>query len=509
MAELASWPLLSTPAGAAAARRAVDGCCGARAWDAAWVALGSAVLTLLCSLLIVAVFDDQESRLPVAGIGALDPRAQHPLPGRRRWPLAALPAGDGAAFLRCGRRRLAAACAVKPLRPPGVYFALLLLLEAATLGVFCAIDTILFFFCWEFTLLPLYFLVSLWGVGAGRQAAAVRYFLVMLAGGVPLLFGLLALAFGHAEQGGALRFDLPTLLATPLPESRQYLVFLLLLVGFGVKVPLVPLHTWLPSLAMGAPAAVTALLVGLKLGAYGLIRFAIPLAPLAARDLHWLLAGLGTVAILYGGVAALAQSNLRAVLAYASLSHVGLVLLGLASFSVSALQGALLQLLNFSVAAGGGFLVLAFLQRRTGSTDISQLGGVIRRMPLLSGFFLLFGLAGIGLPGTSGFPGELLIIVAALHSHTGAGLAALFGMVLAAAAFLSPFRQAFLGPLRNPDLATAEDLLPRELALLLLPALLILTVGVYPLPILELMPARRRGLGGGAGRAVGGSSRTP
>jgi len=264
-------------------------------------------------------------------------------------------------------------------------------------------------------------------------------------------------------------------------------VFLLMLVGLGVKVPLVPLHTWLPSLAMGAPAAVTALLVGLKLGAYGLIRCAITLAPIAARDLHWLLAGFGTVAILYGGVAALAQSNLRSVLAYASLAHVGLVLLGLAAFSVSALQGVLLQLLNFSLAAGGSFLALAFLQRRTASTDISQLGGLLRSMPVLSGFFLLFGLAGIGLPGTSGFPGELLIIVAALHTHTGAGLAALFGMVLAAAGFLAPFRQAFLGPTRNPDVADADDLLPREVAVLLVPGLLILAVGVYPLPILELI----------------------
>jgi NADH-quinone oxidoreductase subunit M len=367
-----------------------------------------------------------------------------------------------------------------------VYFALLLLLEAATLGVFCALDTILFFFCWEFTLLPLYFLVSLWGLAGGRQAAAVRYFLVMLAGGVPLLFGLLALAFGHAGEG-QLVFDLPTLLATPLPERTQYVVFLLLLARLWRQGAAgAPAHL-AASMAMGAPAAVTALLVGLKLGAYGLIRFAIPLAPIAARDLHWLLAGFGTVAILYGGVAALAQSNLRSVLAYSSLAHVGLVLLGLASFSVSALQGALLQLLNFSVAAGGGFLVLSFLQRRTGSTDISQLGGVMRSMPRLSGFFLLFGLAGIGLPGTSGFPGELLIIVAVLHSHTGAGLAALFGMVLAAAGFLSPFRQAFLGPLHNPDVAAAEDLLPRELAVLLLPALLILAVGVYPLPILEVI----------------------
>jgi NADH-quinone oxidoreductase subunit M len=297
---------------------------------------------------------------------------------------------------------------------------------------------------------------------------------------------LLAAVFGQAK-GGALAFDLPTLLATPLPEGVQFVVFLLLLVGFAVKVPLVPVHTWLPSIAMGAPAAVTALLVGLKLGAYGLIRLAIPLAPLAARDLHWLLAGFGTLAILYGGVAALAQSNLRGVLAYASLSHVGLVVLALASFSVSALQGALLLMLNFSVSTGGGFLILSFLQRRTGSTDIAHLGGAMRSMPLLSGFFLLFGLAGIGLPGTSGFPAELLIIVAALHSHTGAGLAALFGTVLAAAAFLAPFRQAFFGPVRNPDVAEAADLLPRETALLLLPALLILAIGVYPLPLLELL----------------------
>ena len=484
MAELAAWPLLSILLALPVAGALLTALLRRAPW-AQWIALGTAASTLCCALLIVAAFDraDPDFQLLDSAdwVSGLNVRY---LVGVDGLSLLFLPA---TALLFCGaivagwRVRAAAS----PLAP-GLYFALLLLLEAATLGVFCALDTILFFFCWEFTLLPLYFLVSLWGTGAGRQAAAVRYFLVMLAGGVPLLFGLLALVFGQAA-GGALAFDLPTLLATPLPESRQYLVFLLLLVGFGVKVPLVPLHTWLPSLAMGAPAAVTALLVGLKLGAYGLIRFAIPLAPIAARDLHWLLAGFGTVAILYGGVAALAQSNLRSILAYASLAHVGLVLLGLAAFSVSALQGVLLQLLNFSLAAGGSFLALAFLQRRTASTDISQLGGLLRSMPVLSGFFLLFGLAGIGLPGTSGFPGELLIIVAALHTHTGAGLAALFGMVLAAAGFLAPFRQAFLGPTRNPDVADADDLLPREVAVLLVPGLLILAIGVYPLPVLELI----------------------
>ena len=490
MAELASWPLLSTLL-ALPVLGALAAALLRRAPWAQWIALATTVLTLLLSLVIVVVFDgaDPDFQLLDSAAWIADLNIAY-LVGVDGLSLLFLPA---TALLFCGavvagwRVRAAAS----PLAP-GVYFALLLSLEAATLGVFCALDTILFFFCWEFTLVPLYFLVSLWGIGSGRQAAAVRYFLVMLVGGVPLLFGLLAVAFGHAGESGlisldSLAFDLPTLLATPLPEGTQMGVFLLLLIGFGVKVPLLPVHTWLPSLAMGAPAAVTALLVGLKLGAYGLIRFAIPLAPIAARDLHWLLAGLGTVAILYGAVAALVQSNLRGMLAYASLSHVGLVLLGLASFSVSALQGALLLLLNFSVATGGGFLVLAVLQRRTGSTDIAQLGGVMRSMPLLSGFFLLFGLAGIGLPGTSGFPAELLIIVDALHSHTGAGLAALFGTVLAAAAFLAPFRQAFLGPLRHSDVADAADLLPRELAFLLLPALLTLAIGVYPLPVLELL----------------------
>ena len=452
--------------------------------DLAWArraALAAALLTLLVSLLIVVAFDGAQR-----GFQLIDSARWMPglniryLVGVDGLSLLFLPA---TALLFCG----AVVAGWRSVQgAPGLYFALLLMFEAATLGVFCALDSIFFFFCWEMTLLPLYFIVSLWGIGGWRQTAAVRYFFVMLGGGVPLLFGVLLLAFNHAA-GGPLVFDLPTLLANPLARDAQYAVFLLLLVGFGVKVPLIPLHTWLPALAMGAPAAVTALLVGLKLGAYGLIRFVIPLAPEAAHDLHWLLAGLGTVAILYGAVAALAQSNLRAVLAYLSLSHVGLVVLSLASFSVSALQGAVLQLLNFSMAAGGGFLMLAFLQRRTRSTDIAHLGGVVHRMPLLTSFFLLFGLAGLGMPGTSGFPAELLILVAALHTHTGAGLAALFAVVLGAGAFLAPFRNAFLGPVRHADVAAAEDLQPRELLIALVPTALLLVFGFYPAPLLELL----------------------
>ena len=232
---------------------------------------------------------------------------------------------------------------------PRLYYSLLLVLQAATLGIFCALDTALFFVFWELTLVPLYFLLGRWGVTGASGPAAARYFLIMLAGGIPLLLAIVVLA---ASQP-ALTFDLMALLAAPLPRSTQMAVFLLCLLGFGVKVPLVPLHTWLPQFALAAPGSLTALLVGLKLGAFGLIRFAVPLAPQVALDLHWLLAGLGTVALLYGAVGMLAQSNLRVALAYASICHVGLAVLGLASYTAQGVQGAVTLLLSFSIATGG------------------------------------------------------------------------------------------------------------------------------------------------------------
>jgi NADH-quinone oxidoreductase subunit M len=370
---------------------------------------------------------------------------------------------------------------------PRLYYSLLLVLETATLGIFCSLDTMLFFLFWELSLIPIYFLVSLWGIGPNRRYAAVKYILVMVAGGIPLLFGFLLLAFGHATNGGGLVFDLPTLLATPIPAKMQFAVFLLLLLGFAVKIPVFPLHTWLPLVAMEGPAAVTALLVGIKLGAYGLIRFAIPLAPQAAQQLHWLLVALGTVSVMYGAIAALAQTNLRRMLAYASLSHVGLVVLGISSFNLQGMQGSVLQLLNFTLAAGGGFLLVSALQHRVGSTDLLSLGGAARSMPLLASFFLLFGFAGMGMPGTSGFPAELLILLSVLKTHTGAGLAALFTMVLGAAYFLSIYRLAFFGPANNPVVADAMDLRPRELTMALVAMAIILAVGFYPSAVLDVI----------------------
>ncbi len=375
-----------------------------------------------------------------------------------------------------------------------LYYALLLFLQSATLGIFCALDLILFFLFWELTLIPLYFLISLWGVGPNRRFAAVNYTLFMLAGGIPLLFGFVLLGFNHAEVAGlavppGLSWDYRELLATPLPNGVETAVFLLLLLGFGVKTPLFPLHTWLPVVGTEGPAAVTALMTGLKVGAYGLLRFAVGLAPGAAQELHWLLAGLGVIGVLYGALVALAQTNLRRMLAYSSLSHVGLVVLGIASLNLQGLQGALFQLWNFVVVSGGLFLLTGMLRQRTGSTDLVSLGGGARTMPLLASFFFLFGLASLGIPGTNGFPAELLILLSVLGTHLGAGLAALAGLVVGAAYFLKLYRGAFLGPLRRPAVAAAPDLKPRELLVALTLALVVLVTGLYPQGVLDISRA--------------------
>ncbi len=379
---------------------------------------------------------------------------------------------------------------------PRLYYSLLLLLQTATLGIFCALDTALFFVFWELTLVPIYFLLGRWGVTAGGGAAATRYFLIMLAGGIPLLLAIVILAASQPVP----TFDLMALLAAPLPRSTQTAVFLLCLLGFGVKVPLVPLHTWLPQFSLAAPGSLTALLVGLKLGAFGLIRFAVPLAPQAALDLHWLLAGLGTVAILYGAVGMLAHSNLRVALAYASICHVGLAVLGLASYTAQGAQGAVSLLLSFSVATGGAFVLLEFLRQRTGSTDIHALGGAAKTMPMLATGFLICGLAGVGMPGTSSFPGEFMLIIAALHSHTGAGMAALFGLAIAAGSFLALYRQAFFGPVERETVAQASDLRPREGLVVVAIIVMIVGIGVYPGPWTQVVRPASEAWAAGLGR---------
>lgn len=370
------------------------------------------------------------------------------------------------------------------------HFALLLALEGVTMGIFSALDLMLFFLFWELTLPPIFFLIGLWGIGPHRRKAAMKYTLFMLFGGVPILFAIIMLALNHADQAGGgipqnLSFSFPALLETPMPNGLQTVVFALLLFGFAVKAPLVPFHTWLPTAAMEAPPQMTALLTGLKLGVFGILRFAIPLAPNAAIEYSWVLAILGAVTLIYGAMIALQQTNLRRLLAYASISHVGLVLVGMASLTVQGFQGAVFLLLNFTLVSGSLMLIAGFIQHRLGSTEIVHLGGLAGVMPRLTVFYFVFALASIGMPGTIGFPAELLLFVGILQANPSLGVIALIGAVLGASAMLNFIRRSFFGPTVHLPVQQAQDLRLRELGLLSVPALLVLLLGLFPNFILQ------------------------
>jgi NADH-quinone oxidoreductase subunit M len=371
------------------------------------------------------------------------------------------------------------------------HFALLMAMEGATMGVFVALDLMLFFLFWELILPPIFFLISLWGGGPERRGAAMKYMLYMLFSGVPLLFALIMLGVNHATQLGGdiphdLSFSFPVLLQTHVPRDLQVVIFLLLFAGFAVKAPLVPFHTWLPTTAMEAPTQLTALLIGLKLGAFGMLRFAMPLTPEASTEYAWVLGIFGAITFIYAAMIALQQTNLRRLLAYASISHVGLVIVGIATLNMQGIQGAIFQLLNFSLIASCLILIAGFIQHRLGSTELIHLGGLAKVMPRLTAFFFLFAIASIGVPGTSGFPAEMLLIVGALTAHPGMGIAALLGAILGAAYMLSFIRRAFLGPITNVRVSRLHDLRDRELGLLCVPALLVLFFGIFPDVILDI-----------------------
>lgn len=366
-----------------------------------------------------------------------------------------------------------------------LYFALILILECAVLGVFVALDTIVFILFWEITLIPLFFLISLWGVGANRRYAGMKYVLFMMGGGLPLLFAFVLLAVGG--ESGHYIFDYTELVKVARENEYQTIIFFLLLFGFGVKTPLFPLHTWLPVLAQEGHPATVATIVGLKLGAYGLLRFTVPMAPDAAHTFQGLLIGLGIVGVIYGGVAALNQTNIRRMLAFSSLSHVGLIVIGIATMSQQGIQGAVFQLLNLTMVAGGLFLLTGFLYQRVGSSDLVSLGGAAKTMPLLTSFFFFLALANIGVPATSTFPAEFLLIMSALGHYTGVGLAVLFGIVLSAAYMLEIFRKSFLGECRNEAISDARDLKKREVIIALVICVVVLFFGFFPQLILGTM----------------------
>jgi len=362
-----------------------------------------------------------------------------------------------------------------------------LALVAATIGAFASLDLLLFWFFFVVELVPSWFLITRWGTGPGRLRAAREYIGFMAVGSALMLGGIVLLGRNHAQStGDGYSFDLLLLLEAGVPAEAQTLIFFLLFFGFAVKAPIFPFHTWLPKVLEHGPiVGMCVFLVGIKLGTYGLLRFVIPLLPDAASEWFWLMALLGVTGTVYGSLLALGQSNLRRLLAYASLSHMGVVMLGLFSLNLDGFEGALLQMVNLGIVGAGLFFVAGFLSTRVGPPEIGSLGGVIHYAPLLTGTFLILALAGIGLPGTNGFNGEHLVMLGAYQQHRSMAFAAGLGVFLTAAYLLSYFLRAFMGAGRPAVGDRVYELTRRERGIVLVLAALIFWIGLGTGPFIQ------------------------
>ncbi len=368
-------------------------------------------------------------------------------------------------------------------RPP-TYFALLLLVEAGVLGVFMALDLILFYICWELMLVPLFFLVGIWGQRGG-VAAAMKFFLFSLAGSLLMLLAIIALYVLHGQQSGDYSFALAALQHTVLPAGLAPWLFAAFALAFLIKVPLVPLHNWQADAYSTAPAACSLLLAGVlaKTGVYGLIRFALPLFPNIAQSALPLLAALALTGILYGGWIASAQRDLKRLVAYSSLAHLGFIVLGLSARTSTAAEGALLQMVNHGLTTAALFIVIALIEKRAGSRQLDQLGGLWSRVPRLSALLLFFALAALGLPGLNNFVGEILILLGTFAVQPLWAVLAAAGLLLAAIYMLRLVQGVIWGPAQ--DQRPWTDLVLREWLLLIPLAVLVLWLGLYPETFLE------------------------
>ncbi len=371
------------------------------------------------------------------------------------------------------------------------YFIFFLALETGLLGVFVALDMFLFYLFWEASLVPMYFLIGMWGYGR-RIYAAMKFFLFTLVGSLLMLVAIVYLYF---QAPGGPTFSYVELLDTPLTLDVQRLLFLGFFASFAVKVPLVPLHTWLPDAHTEAPTAGSVLLAGvlLKLGAYGLIRFAIPLFPDAARDLAPIIVGLSIVGIIYGALIATMQRDLKRLVAYSSVAHLGFVTLGIFVGSVQGMSGGILQMVSHGLSSGALFMLVGALYDRRHSRQIADFGGLAKTVPVFAGIFLLVALSSLGLPGLSGFVGEFLILLGTFFTYRWWVVPAAFGVVLAAIYLLWSYQRVFHGEVTNEANRSLPDLNPRELAMLAPIVALIVFIGVYPKPFLErIEPSAQR-----------------
>ena len=364
------------------------------------------------------------------------------------------------------------------------YMVAFLVLESMMVGMFAALDFVLFYVFFEAVLIPMFLIIGVWG-GGRRVYAAFKFFLYTLAGSLLMLLAILAIWY-HAGTT-----DIPTLLETAFPPNMQVWLFIAFLVSFAVKVPMWPVHTWLPDAHVEAPTAGSVILAGvlLKMGAYGFIRFSVPMLPQASADFAPFIFALSVIAIVYTSLVALAQEDMKKLIAYSSVAHMGIVTMGIFTFNHQGMSGALFQMLSHGVVSGALFLCVGVLYDRVHSREIARYGGVAKIMPAYALVFMLFTMGSVALPGTAGFPGELLVIVGAFKVNPWVALGATMGMVLGAAYMLYLYRRVAFGRITRDDLRALLDLHPREYAVFAPLILLTLWMGVYPSSFLTFFEA--------------------
>jgi NADH-quinone oxidoreductase subunit M len=365
------------------------------------------------------------------------------------------------------------------------YMAAFLIMSGLMNGIFSALDAVLFYVFFEASLIPMYLIIGVWG-GPNRVYAAFKFFLYTLLGSLLMLIALIWLFF----QSG-FSFNLLDWHELKIPLTTQIYLFLAFLVAFAVKVPMWPVHTWLPDAHVEAPTGGSVVLAAimLKLGAYGFLRFSLPIAPDASRELAWLMIALSLTAVVYIGFVALVQADMKKLIAYSSISHMGFVTLGFFIFNSLGMEGALVQMISHGFISGAMFLCVGVLYDRMHSRQIADYGGVVNTMPKFAALFMFFAMANSGLPATSGFVGEFMVILGAVKFNFWVGFAAATTLILGAAYTLWMYKRVVFGAVANHHVAELTDIDAREFAVLGLLALCVLGMGLYPLPFTEVMHA--------------------
>ena len=365
------------------------------------------------------------------------------------------------------------------------YMAAFLILSGLMIGVFSALDGMLFYVFFEATLIPMYLIIGVWG-GPNKIYAAFKFFLYTLLGS---LLMLIALIFLYNQAGGS--FDILTWHQLPLSATAQTLLFFAFFAAFAVKVPMFPVHTWLPDVHVEAPTGGSAVLAAimLKLGAYGFLRFSLPILPDASQEWAWLMIALSLVAVVYVGLVAMVQQDMKKLVAYSSVAHMGFVTLGFFVFSDIGVAGGIVQMVAHGFVSAAMFLSIGVLYDRVHSREIADYGGVVNTMPNFSAFALLFVMANCGLPGTAGFVGEWMVILAAVKANFWVGMAAASALIFGAAYSLWMFKRVYLGPVGNNHVKALLDINAREFLVMGLLAFMVLYMGIYPKPFTDVMDA--------------------